>query len=123
MKITTYFSLFFFTLPLSTHAFEVSKKTWIEGMTSALPAAFCNSSQYFRQCFNITAIECEETALSATRICIKENEEKIPDVLVQPEDGRNWGTKIGSCAGKTFELSLIKKRINNDQCNDPSNWQ
>ena len=123
MKIITYFSLFLLTLPFSTNALEVSKKSWIEGMTSALPTAFCNSSQYFRQCFHITAIECEETALSATRICIKENEDKIPDTLVQPEDGRKWGTKIGSCAGKAYELSLIKKRINNARCNNASNWQ
>ena len=92
-------------------------------MTTALPTAFCNASQYFRQCFNVTAQECEETAASATRICLNKNKSKIPSVLQQPKDGTHWGTIIGSCAGEAYEITLIKKRINNRKCDNPANWQ
>jgi len=91
-------------------------------MTSALPAAFCESKQYFRQCFSITATQCEETALSVTRICLNKYKSDLPDVLVQPKDGTHWGSIVGRCAGETYETVLIKKRINSQKCNDPGNW-
>lgn len=109
--------------PLSSNAAEVSKSDWYNGMSTALPTAFCNSNQYFRQCFSVSAQECEETAASATRICLNKNDKDIPGVLVQPKDGRYWGTVIGKCAGETYEITLAKKRINNAKCNDVSNWQ
>ena len=92
-------------------------------MKTALPAAFCNSSMYFRQCFKVTAEECEETAASATRICLKENDHNIPNALIQPKDGTHWGTVIGTCAGEAYDISLMKRKINSDKCNDASNWQ
>lgn len=110
-------------LPIYAQAVEVNKAEWIDAMSTALPTAFCNSSQYFRQCFSITAHECEETAASATRICLSKNSANIPHVLHQPKDGTHWGTIIGKCAGEAFEASLASKRINNSKCNDINNWQ
>ena len=122
MKLN-YLSMAFIILPISAQALEVSKSEWIKGMSTVLPTAFCNSNQYFRQCFSVTAEECEETAASATRICLSKNDENIPDILVQPKDGTLWGTVIGKCAGEAYEITLIKKRLNNEKCNDISNWQ
>lgn len=110
-------------LPLTANAVEVSKSDWYNGMSTALPTAFCNSSQYFRQCFSVSAQECEETAASATRVCLNKNDKNIPSILVQPKDGTHWGTVIGKCAGEAYEITLIKKRINNAKCNNISNWQ
>ncbi|PKM46073.1 MAG: hypothetical protein CVV05_03575 [Gammaproteobacteria bacterium HGW-Gammaproteobacteria-1] len=109
--------------PYSLHAAEVSKSDWISAMTTVLPTAFCNSSQYFRQCFNVTAQECEETAASAARVCLNKNKDQIPEVLHQPQDGTHWGTVVGACAGEAYELALVKKRISNSKCDDPANWQ
>jgi hypothetical protein len=106
-----------------SYAVDVSKNDWLTAMKSALPAAFCNSQMYFRQCFEVSAEECEETAASTTRICLKNNESEIPDVLHQPKDGTRWGTVVGECAGSAYETTLIKKRISNSKCNDISNWQ
>ncbi|MDH5571393.1 MAG: hypothetical protein OEY89_06480 [Gammaproteobacteria bacterium] len=94
-------------------AIEVTKNDWVAAMETALPTAFCNSAQYFRQCFNVTAQECEETASSATRICLNKNKNKIPEILQQPKDGTHWGTVIGACAGEAYEIALIIKRIKN----------
>jgi hypothetical protein len=104
------------------NAVEVSREDWMNGMTTALPAYFCKADQYFRQCFDVTQVECEETALSTTRVCLAKNKSKIPARLKQPEDGTRWGTVIGSCAGSNYEIVLQKKRINNKKCNDPNAW-
>jgi hypothetical protein len=109
--------------PFTTNAVEVNKSDWYNGMSTALPTAFCNSSQYFRQCFSVSAEECEETAASATRVCLNKNDKDIPSVLVQPKDGTHWGTIIGECAGGAYEATLAAKRINSAKCNDIRNWQ
>ena len=110
-------------MPFSATANEVSKDDWIKGMSTALPAYFCNADQYFRQCFKVTKIECEETALSTTRICLAQSKDKIPARLRQPEDGAHWGTIVGSCAGQAYEITLQKKRISSAKCNDQNNWK
>ncbi len=110
-------------LPFTTNAVEVSKSDWYNAMSTALPTAFCNSGQYFRKCFSVSAQECEETAASATRVCLNKNDNDIPDILVQPKDGTHWGTVIGTCAGEAYEITLTKKRISSEKCNDVSNWQ
>jgi len=115
--------LFVLIASTSVTANEVSKDDWINGMSTALPAYFCKADQYFRQCFTVTQIECEETAFSATRICLDQNKDKIPGRLRQPADGATWGTQIGSCAGTAYEISLQKRRISNSKCNDPDNWK
>jgi hypothetical protein len=110
-------------LSTKSYAVEVAKQDWLIAMKSALPAAFCNSPMYFRQCFNVTAEQCEETAISATRICLKNNETNIPNILIQPQDGTHWGTVIGTCAGEAYEVALIKQKISNPKCSDATNWQ
>ena len=108
---------------LSLQAQEVPKEQWITAMKTALPAYFCHEEQYFRQCFEVSATECEDVAASTTRICLNEINSQIPAILVQPNDGSTWGTKVGTCAGSAYESTLIKKRISNEKCNNASNWQ
>jgi len=110
-------------LPFIAQAAEINQTEWINKMTTALPVAFCNSSQYFRRCFSVTAKECEETAASATRVCLSKNSKNIPAILILAGDGSHWGTIIGKCAGETYEIALTTKRFNNAKCNDVSNWQ
>ena len=107
----------------SAMANEISKDDWINGMSTALPAYLCKAEQYFRQCFNVTQTECEETTLSTTRICLAKNKEKIPNRLRQPEEGTHWGNIIGTCAGSAYAIALQNKRINNSKCNNPNNWK
>ena len=121
-KILT--TIIFIAVSLNQAAAQnVSKDQWLTVMKTALPAALCNSAQYFRQCFDVTAMECEEAAASTTRICLADLESNIPEILVQPRDGTYWGSKVGECSGNAYEVSLIKKRITSAKCNDISNWQ
>ena len=114
---------FLFCLATTANAGGVSKEVWIDAMSSALPTAFCQSHQYFRQCFEVTAIECEDTASSATRICLERYKDKIPNLLKQQKDGNYWGRIIGTCAGQAYEITLQTRRISSKECNDPANWQ
>ena len=109
-------------LATSAEANEVSKAEWIKAMSTALPAHFCQPTQYFRQCFSVTQPECEQVALSATRICLEKHRSEIPEVLVQPRDGTRFGTIVGACSGGTYESTLIKKKISNARCNNPANF-
>ena len=117
------FCAFISSLSLAASGNEVSKANWMSAIETALPTAFCNSNQYFRQCFNVTAQECEEVAASATRVCLNKNQSKIPSILIQPEDGTHWGTVIGSCAGSAYGASLSKKLVKNKKCDNQKNWQ
>jgi len=45
------------------------------------------------------------------------------DFLKQPEDGRLWGTKIGSCTGTSYDATLLAKKINSAKCNNKSAWR
>ena len=116
-------AMFAFCIVSTANAEQVSKTAWINAMSTALPTAFCQPHQYFRQCFDVTQIECEETALSATRICLQKHKAKIPNVLNQPNDGAQWGSIVGSCAGETYENVLREHRVNSNVCNDPANWR
>jgi len=98
---------------------EVSK--WMEGMASVLPNIFCKDGSYFRECFKVTAQECEAEAIRVTRVCLQSKKADIEANLKQ-EGGKKWGEKVGECAGGSYELSLKDKRIDNPKCNDPSKW-
>ena len=123
MKVNIYFVIILMLFVNSTYAVEVSKKEWINSMTTALPTAFCNSSQYFRQCYKVSAQECEEVAASATRVCINKYKNEIPGTLIQPKDGARWGTTIGTCAGEAYGISLTKKYVGGKKCNNIENWR
>ncbi len=105
------------------NAVEVSKDSWVEHMETALPTYQCQSQAYFRQCFDVTAEKCEEVMGSATRTCLDQVSDSIPDILNQPQDGTMWGSRVGSCAGRTYEITLAKQRTNTDRCNNINNWR
>ncbi|MFV0478384.1 MAG: hypothetical protein ACK5ME_11185 [Parahaliea sp.] len=102
---------------------EVPKDQWVSAMKDILPTAFCNADAYFRQCFKVDAVKCEEVAVSATRNCLDKYDSQIPASLSQPQDGTRWGTAVGQCAGEAYEVTLMDKRTSTAKCNDPAQWQ
>lgn len=101
---------------------SVSKEQWIERMETALPAYFCAPEQYFRQCYKVSAKQCEEAASSVGRICLNKYKDQIPDFLRQPQEGSKWGEVVGSCAGEAYDMLMIEKRTGDPKCDDASNW-
>jgi len=126
LLVTLFFVGLFATVATAEEAakktWTVAKDKWIKEFSVAFPVTICKSNEYFCQCFAVTQAECEETAISATRVCINEYKDKIPEVLNQPEDGRYWGELIGQCAGRAYETTLSNKRNSNEKCNNQENW-
>lgn len=107
---------------VSTPAEEDSEVVrWIEGMKSGLPAAFCKDGTYFRECFKVTAQQCEAEAIRVTRICL-EAKQDVLKAMLEKDGGRFWGEKVGECAGQAYEVSLKAKQISNPKCDDLTNW-
>lgn len=110
-------------LPLLAMAQTAGKKEWMDHVAAGMPNAFCGPQSYFRQCFTVTAKECEEAATTATRTCLDKHGREIPATLAMPRDGQHWGSVVGRCAGTATEVAMLKKRIQNAKCNDPRQWQ
>lgn len=101
----------------------VSKEQFVEAMKTALPNAFCAEHQYFRKCFKVSEDDCIKEAMRATKTCLISMNEDLPPKLKQPDDGRKWGAKVGTCAGTGYETSLIKKKVDSADCKDTSKWK
>jgi len=110
------------TTALPAQAQGVSREKWMEVMSTTLPDYLCGQNEYFRQCFKVSAQQCQQTALSATRTCLKQNESKIPAVLRSRDEGGKWGEVVGECTGNAYETALAAKRINSTRCNNVNNW-
>lgn len=102
----------------------VTKQDFKDQFIPAFTNILCKKGQFFRECFKVTSDECLSELTSATEACFAKLYRDIPNKLKQPDDGRAWGTKIGMCAGGTFEttLKLAKKFIDNADCKDPKKW-
>jgi hypothetical protein len=112
-----------FVLPLAGQAQEVPRDKWLEVMTVTIPTYFCQPEQYFRQCFDVSAEECEQVALSGTRTCISKLQQQIPEMLQHPADSKAWGTRLGTCAGVAYEGTLADKHKSDPKCQNAMNWR
>ncbi|MCD8523360.1 MAG: hypothetical protein LRY66_03735 [Saccharospirillaceae bacterium] len=106
----------------ASEALEADRDVWINAMTTALPNAFCQPQQFFRQCFDISEALCMETATQTTRQCLQQFSAQFPQVFQQPADGAYWGTKVGECAGEAYQSTLSKAFKNTAKCNDVNQW-
>lgn len=109
-----------FTFPTCIVAAEMPRSQWSELMSTTLPTMFCSEGSYFRECFSITAEQCEKTAASATRVCLEKSNDALPISFKTKDESVHWGNTIGTCAGGTFELVLTKKKILSDKCKNPT---
>ena len=110
------------TPPPHTGGVIVDRDVWVAQFSVALPVALCRDNFYFRACFTVSAEECERTAASATRVCLAKFKKQLPEKFHQPDEGTEWGSKIGNCVGTAYEVALPSHHISNAKCNDPSQW-
>lgn len=123
MTIKKAFILIFAILSTEILAEGIPKDKFLSAAETTFPVKFCNPQMPFRQCFNITPQECEETISSATRVCSKKLNNQIPNFITSREEAGKIGKDIGSCAGQAFALTHHKKFITSDQCNKMLNLQ
>jgi hypothetical protein len=104
---------------ISTNAFanKIEKNAWVNNIKNAMPTYICQSNTVFRQCFTVTTDECIDVASSATTVCLKNIDKKIPSKLKMPEEGEKFGGDVGECVGITYGSVLSNKIIKTDKCN------
>lgn len=119
--------IFSMAAPLKSQENKLAEK-WVEGMNQELPKALCVEKMYFRQCFQITEIECKNQALQSFNKCLSPSKAELYQKFGKKgtkelsSEGAYWGGKLGECTGIDYEKTLITKRINSAKCNDPKNW-
>jgi len=112
-----------FAVTTASMADEVSKDFWMDAMKTELPNTFCQSMEFFRECFDVSEDQCIEAASLATKICLHQYINQIPDTLVQPKDGAKWGNIVGQCAGENYHQTLSRMFKNTKECNDIDYWK
>ena len=92
------FILFLF-LPSVVLGNSLPKSYWLKEVSKKFPTAFCQLEPFNQ----LETGKCLIYIKSFTKVCIEYNEEFIPDMLKQPEDGSKWGEIMGKCVGTLFE--------------------
>jgi len=98
---------------------QVTAEAWTAGMIETLPDFFCQTDQYFMQCFEINQEECRSVTKQQAERCLDEMGSQIPARLNMPDDGRKWGTDVGRCAGIGYDLALADRKSDAPRCNAP----
>lgn len=106
----------FISFSFSAQAVDVAKSDWTSSMGNLLPAAFCQDNSLFRECYKQSAEECHAVATQVTASCLTQFAPQFPEVFHQPEDGTNWGRKVGECAGVLFALQSKKVLVDTPRC-------
>ena len=71
---------------------------------------------YLKACYATVDHECQQNVTEAANICIDRYQPHMPDVFSQLDDGKHWGSAIGSCAGAEHAtlLGIADKRADTD---------
>lgn len=96
---------------------QLDSQIWMAGMVETLPDFFCQDDQYFMQCFEVRQAECREVTRRLTEGCLEEVTDRIPALLDMPDDGRQWGTEVGRCAGIGYDAELAERKRTTPACN------
>ncbi len=102
----------------------VSRDDFLAALRPLTPEYFCGDQMYFRQCFAVSADDCQMLALVAYDACVRELYDSVPPVLSSEDEGAAVGEMIGTCAGQAYEIGLAENGLRHDTpaCNDPANW-
>ena len=98
------FILFFIFIPSVVLGNTLPKSVWLKLLSEKLPIVLCQMEPFTVE----ESKKCLIYTKSFTKVCIEYNEEFIPDMVKQPDDGRKWGGIIGRCVGKLYD-SLQEK--------------
>jgi hypothetical protein len=107
----------------SGNKWTIYKDQWIGDVLTDFPAKFCNSDQYFCQCYDVDQGKCGAVVIAACKACIDKYKDQIPNILTQPDDGRHWGQVISECVGNAYDAALKDKKKKNEKCDNVKNWQ
>jgi hypothetical protein len=102
-----------------------SKQDWEDSFEPLLVNAFCEpSSGLFRTCFDVDEAGCRAEAQKVVHVCVNQFDSQLPERM-DDKSGRDFGTRIGECAGNAYEADLRAAHKFKDsiaKCHDPSAW-
>lgn len=112
--------VFFFVLILSfsvSHAADMAQDQWTSFMTKNMPTVFCKSDQYYRDCYEVTKEECENTAAFAVEACIANHIQELPDTFSY-EESRKWGAIIEKCVDEEYSRTFSNQKMDTPECKE-----
>jgi len=101
---------------------KLTREDWLRNFLPAMTVKACQPGWYFRGCFDISDDECETTTASALRVCVAEVREEMPEYMTG-STGKEWGQKIGTCAGNSLDVVFHDRKLEKEMCKDPSAWR
>ena len=113
-------SIFLFGLLLSfsiSSAADLTQDQWINFMTKNMPALFCKPDQYYRDCYEVTKEECEDTAAFAVQACITNHMQELPDIFSY-EESRRWGGIIEKCVDEEYSRTFSNQKKDTEECKE-----
>lgn len=97
-------------------ATDVPLDRWVRHMQSALPPLFCAEGTPIRLCFSLTTQECEKGMYAMTRTCIANMRDELPAEIRMPEQGRQFGGRLGECATDAYAAVNHAKYVASEAC-------
>jgi hypothetical protein len=92
------------------------KDMWLLTMETTLPLTACEVD-YFEECFEWTADECQAAAKPFVKACGEELSEQLPSTI-NAFDGSKWGEKLGACAGERLASANTDRFTLTESCED-----
>ncbi len=87
-----------------------------------LPGHTCREGQYFRECFDVTGEQCNDTMTSLFDACLERYRDRLSDTIKLLGEGSRWGQVLGSCAGSQYDMERRSERIHSPRRNNPNEW-
>jgi len=100
-----------------SHAADLAQDRWIGFMTKNMPALFCKPDQYYRDCYEVTKEECEDTAAFAVQACIANHIQELPDFFSY-EASRQWGATIEKCVDEEYSRTFSNQKKDTQECKE-----
>ena len=94
---------------------DLTQEQWIEFMTKNLPTVFCDPSQYYRECFEVTQEECKDMVTLFIGNCIDKNIMAMPETF-DLKESRTWGSILEKCVDEIYVNTYTNLRIDNEYC-------
>ncbi|OQW46836.1 MAG: hypothetical protein A4S09_02705 [Proteobacteria bacterium SG_bin7] len=100
--------------------YVISSIEWMELMSRSLPAAFCDSKEYYGFCFESDFSTCGSMVEKIARSCYRKI--SIPKNVRLSTQGVDLGQVLGRCVGGEFEKQMSAKRKNTSVCKESRQW-
>jgi hypothetical protein len=91
-------------------------------VAAAVPEV-CADGSYFRECLSLSAAQCEQAAVSAAKVCLADQADRLPSTFTSKQQSQEAGALIGRCLGRSMDANFSMAKVTNAKCRDPNAWK